>query len=519
MAKEIVQYNANVAPSGISGEVFQPYKDAPVYKAPVMTPINIATDMYAADKKLGDTVQDVGEQVLKVQNYIKQHDADILTNDIYNKYETELATTVHSVKNLKRGTDAIDANLIPSVAESERENIEAIVSEAPLDEYNKSALRKVLLHKLTTGVNSLYEYQDQQRRVVETTNIQADYEQRESAVKAGADPIQQAAFHAEIIAKNQPGNKALELLHAERLKQVGAIAQKQFIEQAAYAEVVEKFGLGTGNADTEGAIKYVRDPKNLQGISRPERKSLEDYIGAQEAHDIARATRETNANYNADLDAAGAYALKGDMKSAVKTINESQYINNLDKLKMIKALKEPPPEGRSNAAAYLEGAEKMYNANTPFEEKKTWLLANRGQLNISDFKHLSNVGMSQERSNEKAGVKSGIDTIKSVMAARGFDKERTQWAVNTFEKGVAQYLEGKPIAEVKKYAGQVLSLPDYSDTSLIVEDLKSKNRMMKDYKEQRKATVSAPTSSKVLVGTQNGKPVYDVGGGKWQVGE
>jgi len=267
MPKKIVQYKSDVLPSGSSGQATQSLEGAPEAIRPVTTPMDIGAGAAAANMGLANTMQKAAIDYGELQRQIKAHDDEIVANSLFNNYDQELRVTLESVKKLKRGTDAIDPTLIPEVVATEKENIAAILEDSKLDKYGKAALEKMLQHKLTTGVTGLYEYQDGQRRVIENTNIQADYEQRESAVKAGADPIQQAALHAEMIKINQPGNEGLVLLHAERLKQAGAQAQKEAAITNAIVDVKERYQDPTyESAYGKGVIGAIKEVESAEFI-------------------------------------------------------------------------------------------------------------------------------------------------------------------------------------------------------------------------------------------------------------
>jgi len=468
MAKGIVEYQREILPGGKTGEVYQPYKEAPP-----LTPIKIAAEETAAKVKLAGVVQDIGETMMKIQ----YHNELVIADKISNDSQIELAKSLNKTMTENRGTNAMRPDFISSSAAGYKESAREIVDNSGLSEPSKRVLSKVLDHQIYQATNNLLTFQRQETMSVQNSNIQADLEFRYAEVKAGANPDEQIRFHNAKIGMNQPGNTALMDLHAVRIRAASNVAQEAAKSGAAYAAVVSMFNLGTENSDIEGAVKYIRNPENLKDISRPQREALENYVLAQEAHDEARSNREATANYNKDLDTAGSLLLKGNMRGAVDVVTKSLYINDLDKVKIIADMKKPPPEGKSNPTIYLEGADIMYDSAIPMEDKKRWLLTNRSNLTDTDFKHLSLTGMSQERSNDKTAIKSGIDTLKASLITPGFSsqtqKERLDRAIKLYESSVIQNKDTlKTADQIKAYANTILKMSEFSNINPI-QDMKA----------------------------------------------
>ncbi len=299
---------------------------------------------------------------------------------------------------------------------------------------------------------------------------------------------------------------------AVHVKKTEELKAKSVAGDQAYNEVFTQFNLGSSDGDYAGAIRHVNDPNNLPGLDRGTRETLFNQIKGQEAYILTKENQRAKELHNKDLDAIGELRLSGNISAAVKLTAASPYIGGMDKAKIIHNLQTPPPEGRSNSATYLAGVEKMYDSSVPLEEKKTWLLQNRSQLNASDFKHMSNIGMSQERSNDKAAVKSGIETIKAVLVSPGFSsqtqKERLDKAVKLYESGIEQNKDTlKTPDQIKTYANQILSMPQFSNINPM-EDVKADMKRLRGVGLGEAPAQQAP-AAQVKTVTIDGKQYRD----------
>jgi len=467
MAREIVQYASNVLPSGGSGEQLTPFKEAP----PLM-PINVADAETAAKVKLGGAIGDIGESWAKIEQYKKMHNEEITANYIFNTFHDDQLSEQQAWEKKYRGVDALSPEAVMERRRDLEERINDTVANSGLDPQNQQALRKMLSTVKSQMVAQSANWQSQQQYAVETANIETDYQTRLNAIANGADWQDQAAKHKAFIDMTQPGNKTLGLLHEARFEAAGI----KLKDDIAYASVVNRFKLGTAESDIDGAIKFIRNPDNLKDISLEQRRGLENYVLAQQAHDIELDNKRRVINQNRDLDSISSFFFKGNIRAAVDAVQNSPYIHGDDKIRIVRSLQQPAPEGKSNSSTYLSGIDKMYDPSMPIEDKKTWLLSNRGNLTDGDFKHLAAVGMSQERMNDKVAIKSGIETIKAALITPGFSsqtqKERVDRAIKTYESGVEQYKDSlKTPDQIKAYANQILKMAEYSNVNPI-QDMK-----------------------------------------------
>ena len=232
---------------------------------------------------------------------------------------------------------------------------------------------------------------------------------------------------------------------------------------------------------------------------------------SQYVYKVETENKRVKAAHDGELNAIGDLIVKGDTPGAMKATQEAKYIPGMDKAKIIHSLQQPQPEGKSNSTVYLEGVDIMYDSSKPIEEKKAWLLKNRSQLNITDFKHLSNIGMSQERSNDKQAVKGGIETLKTALSFPGMQtqtgKERLDRAIKMYESGVVEYKDSLNTPEkIKAYANTILSMPEFSNVNPL-EDMKAD---MKELKGGGRGAKPSPQRS-VPVAPQSNIPALRIG--------
>ncbi|MBE3144558.1 MAG: hypothetical protein IMZ61_11635 [Planctomycetes bacterium] len=510
MAK-IPEYIATELPGGSAGGTFQPYKETPP-----LTPINIGAAETAAKVKFGETIENIGETMMKIKAYEDNHNEEIIAQKLLYDFELNEAKTLDSVKQENRGTKAMQPDFLKGVAEGVNARIDEAMGGVQLSPRNAEALRKSLQHIGFQNISHALQYQATQRHEVESEIIQNDLLKAEFNIKNGASWETEAARHLKVVTSVQPGNEQLGLLHAQMLQNAGLIASKQLEaerktaqDEAAYAEVVAQFQLGTDKADLEGAIKYIRNPDNLKEISRPQRQALENYVLAQDANDTARIAKIKVENHKKALDTVGNLWIKGDVKTAMKLTMESPDIPGLQKEQIISEMKKPQPEGKSNSGVYLQGAEKMYDTTVPLEDKKAWLLSNRSSLTDTDFKHLSLLGMSQERSNDKTAIKSGIDTLKATLITPGFtsqtQKERLDKAIKLYESGVEQNKESlKTPDQIKTYANTILKMSEFMNINPVA-DMKADMQKIRGIGLTPPALIPVPAST-IAAGTTATNP-------------
>jgi hypothetical protein len=300
----------------------------------------------------------------------------------------------------------------------------------------------------------------------------------------------------------------------EFLAHFGVKANAQ-TEDAAYTHVFQKFNLNAPSGDYEGAIRELRNPASdvpaIKSLTTTQRHNIEVMVKGQEAYNAQEAARVFTEGKKKDLDLVGETFIKGDVAGAIRLTRDSPFIQGMDKVHIIDAFQKPAPEGKSNSNTYLEGTEKMYDASLPLEDKKVWLLKNRGNLNSSDFKHLSNVGMSAERSNDKAATKSGIDTLKAALITPGFtsqtQKERLDRAIKLYESGITEYKDTLNTPDkIKAFANQILKMPEFTSVNPVAD---MKADMAKIRGVGLNGTVSVTTPVKTKTVTIDGKQYKD----------
>lgn len=277
------------------------------------------------------------------------------------------------------------------------------------------------------------------------------------------------------------GSEFAKLLDPVMKQQLFATAERKAgatQEDTAYAHVFQKFSLSDSKGDYVGAIRELRNPTSevpaIKSMTAQQRNAVESMVRGQEAYNIQETNRIATEGKNKDLDSAGETFLKGNVKEAIRLVNDSEFIPGMDKKRIIEDMQKPAPEGKSNSSVYLDGAEKMYDPSLPLAVKKVWLLKNRSNLNITDYKHFSNIGMSQERTNDKAAVKSGIDTIKAALTTPGFSsqaqKERLDRAIKLYESGTEQYkAELNTPDKIKAYANSILKMTEFTNVNPIAD--------------------------------------------------
>ena len=308
------------------------------------------------------------------------------------------------------------------------------------------------------------------------------------------------------------GSMAYQLNPLKRDELIAHFGEKAKIEveDAAYQEVFQAYKLGDENqADYLGAIKYLRDPNNLKSLTINQRRELENTLKAQQNYGEKVKTDAINKTYNSELDTIGELANQGKIGQALKILNNSQVIPGLDKWKMRKAFADAGTTKKSDVATYLDGVDKMYDPETPMEEKKTWLLSNRNKLSDSDIKHLGAVGFSQERRTDAAASKAGISILKSSLTFPGTKSatadERVRSAVDIYERGLKENADKLTTPDDKKtYAYQILKMPQFQNINPIA-DMKADMQKMRGVGiGQHTPTTTTPTANSKTV-TIDGK--------------
>ena len=506
----IVTYTQKELPQP-AGAVFQPYKEAPP-----MTPIGIADAETAAKVKLGHIIADIGEYALRAID----HNEIITANAMFNQFEIDWDKKIQQKMTENRGTNAIKPEFIKNIESDLNTDIQTIVSESELSQKNKDALTKVLRHKAATKIGQAASFQRQEQAKVENTNIEFDYQQRLNNITLGADWQQQAEEHKKVININQPGYVALGLLHEARFEAHALTVERETFHKAIYDKLRAGAIDSKGNIDYDEAIATLLNA-NFQrenNITTKVKDQIFNELKAEKAYVQSVNTEAANRQYNTELNDISTKQIKGDVRGAVNAVMESTHIPAVDKVQILKSIQTPPPEGKSNSSAYLEGIEKMYDPEISIEDKKIWLLSNRGKLNITDFKHLSNTGMSQERTNDKAAIVAGSKIITKALIDPKYksrtQSDRAQEAVDLYVKGIAENPELNTPTKKTEYAHEILRMPKFNSVN-IIED-----RMTDVQNLQKKVTGQGiPTPGKKVVGYKDGKPVYDMGNNIWQVGD
>jgi hypothetical protein len=286
-----------------------------------------------------------------------------------------------------------------------------------------------------------------------------------------------AAKALDQLQKPEKGNMAYALNPLERDKLIAHFLQKAKIqsEDAAYKEVFQTYKLGDENqADYLGAIKYLRNPDNLKTLTTDQRRELENTLKAQQNYGEKVKADAINKTYNSELDTIGELASQGKDGQALRILNNSQVIPSMDKFKMQRAFADVGTTKKSDVATYLDGVDKMYDPETPMEEKKTWLLSNRNKLNDNDIKHLGAVGFSQERKTDAAASKAGISILKSSLTFPGTKSatadERVRSAVDIYERGLKENADKLATPDAKKaYVYQILKMPQFQNINPIAD--------------------------------------------------
>ncbi|MFH1230995.1 MAG: hypothetical protein V1709_05805 [Planctomycetota bacterium] len=511
---EIATYTQKVLPSASASE-------AP--KTPVFTPIDIAAGETAAQVRLGGVIQDIGENLIKIQQHNEvlvgeryRHQFDIWMNQavlgLQKEYQMEKAVSTKD----NPGVSKVGTDLIYS-------EIDKRVEEYPGSDVMKNALRVHLENDANPYLKSLKTYEAGQQRQLADANFSMS---QATAVTLAASGLRESgiAIIDQSLKDNYGGGSTispiLRKIAINNMDIAAEKADKEAFHTAIYGKLRQDATSESGVVDYDKAITTLLNA-NFQKenkITAPVKDQIFNELKAEKAYVQTLTQEAKNEAYNDELDNIGKLWVKGNITGAVNAVMGAFHINNIDKMKIIQSIQTPSPEGKSNSNSYLEGIEKMYDPQVPIEYKKTWLLSNRSKLNITDFKHLAGIGMSQELTNDKAAIKAGADEIKKALvdprAKSMTQSERAQAAVDLYIKGVNDSHELDTPTKKRAYAKEILRLPQFNNIN-IREDL------LNDLERMSKKVTPGPKvqSGKKLIGYQNGKPVYDIGNGQAQIGD
>jgi len=488
----------------------------------VVAPIDLYKPEYQGMEQFGKGLANVGEDLLIRAERIKKENEQIVVADLGMQYERMGLQRVFEAKDIT-GANAVQSGDNPGVTKTYADILEKdkedILSQFTGDLQQRKQLNSILDTHVNHFLAQIATHENHQRDVYKHQTLEAQYTNLVTGFNEGGNLENATRVMDSAIDYVNPNrdNQTLKDLYNARLTEHWQKFKNQSVLDENYVKLKSDATDANGNVDYNKAINTLLTVKYQQDnhIGPQLKDKLFNELKAEQAWTIAQDNAVATKNYNDDLDKIGSKWIKGDVRGAVEAVKSSKYINDIDKVKIIRQIQTPPPEGKSNSTTYLAGIEKMYDPSIPVEDKKVWLLSNRSGLNMSDFKHLSNVGMSQERTNEKAAITAGVKEIQNILLPKGLKdsptaKDRAQQAVDLYLKGVQEYHDQlKTPSDVKDYYKQVLSMPQFSNVNVLQDKMTDLQRL--------KSTMNKTGGN--IVGHKDGKPVYDLGNGKWQIGD